>query len=648
MADTVNILNCLNEVKTIVPIIKKQFNTISGMELENTLGRPNFDTENNVMINEDSLKMKNRKGSLKYLNSSDSDYFSNSLKSKQGEFLKDEECKQKYKNNKTEFWKELIEECVKLNTKKDEKSSFLLCTHSNRIKKYLLNNFNDNNFNNCFCMSIKFQKKSGFYVPKSKIIFNGFKADENCYFSKNTCDYPNIDDVLPIKVIRNKNMKTEKVIEYKKGDSFNMRKYIFNSYDTTRNQYYNVLDFTNITKENYDTIKDETEKIVIDSIDSWDNTYQDYYVNINLSNGKPHRLLSREIIKVNNDLTDSPCSATDTTLFCGEEKNKVNNLKTNDINIDIDEEFTIRRSKKIFDNVNKEYFYLDILKQKEINIDEFTKINNNLSTKNLKVILKAVKGDMIEIIIPKFKQRLLLHYNLLNLVNEYDITTECFTKHNNLYSYETPGPSYSPYLIETEKDINTLSNMTIYLIRHGDSLHNNLLKLKLLEKEKKITKTLHRFRDSSLTPVGIAQAAHLGSILKSEVENTNTFIISSYLNRAQHTGLQIISNIFKDQFREKYPKLYSLLGLYNIMAINRIFYAYNKSSQKTYDIFKNYKHNEIVNTNNKELMRRFILNCLNFKQIDSSNKDSERFFFYINIKKGGNKKTKKLKTNRFR
>ena len=655
MSDTVNILNCLNEVKTIVPFVKTQLNTITGVELENTIGRPNFDKDNNVMINEESLKMKNKKGNLENQIGSDSDYFCNCFTSQKEKFTKESICYKEYENNKTKLWKELIEECININENNDKKSSFLMCTHSKRIQKFLLNNFTDNNYNNCFCLSIKFEKKSGFYVPVSRVIFSGFESDKECYYNKNTCEYPEESEVLPIKVIKNINTKMSggNLVKYNPGDSFDIRKYIFNSYDTTRNQYYNVIDFTNITKDKYDTLKNDTEKIVINSIDSWDNTYKDYYVNINLSDGKPHRLLSREIIKVNRDLSDSPCNATDTNLFCDESKSK--KLKTDEILIDIDQEFTIRRSKMVFDSTNKENFYLDILNQIEINEDQFKKINNTITNKNIKVILKRINGDMVEVIVPKFKQRLLLHYNLLNYVHEYDITTECFTKDGKLFTFQTPGPLYSPYLIETDKDISKLSNMTIYLIRHGDSLHNKSFKPKIFEKEKMMTKSLHRFRDSSLTPVGIAQAAYLGNILKSRVENTNTYIVSSYLNRAQHTGLQTMANIFRRNFRIKYPKLFNLLGLYNIMAINRIFYAYNKNPQKTYNIFRDYNSKELVNVTNKQAMRLFIINCLSFKQIDPNSEKSEQYFYYMNITKGGSKKTKKykrnikkLKTNRLR
>ena len=78
----------------------------------------------------------------------------------------------------------------------------------------------------------------------------------------------------------------------------------------------------------------------------------------------------------------------------------------------------------------------------------------------------------------------------------------------------------------------------IFLIRHGNAFHNKPLKL--------TGPALNRTIDTNLTPLGIYQARVLGETLMNEghlhpegVRNINTFC-ASYMNRAQHTALELI------------------------------------------------------------------------------------------------------------
>ena len=93
----------------------------------------------------------------------------------------------------------------------------------------------------------------------------------------------------------------------------------------------------------------------------------------------------------------------------------------------------------------------------------------------------------------------------------------------------------SEYIIKLEEsEFDKLENITIYLVRHGDAMHNNMFNPKIIKKEKKLTKLTHRFIDSSLTPIGIAQAAYLGSKLREHIGYTNdvevpNYLVSSYL-----------------------------------------------------------------------------------------------------------------------
>ena len=78
----------------------------------------------------------------------------------------------------------------------------------------------------------------------------------------------------------------------------------------------------------------------------------------------------------------------------------------------------------------------------------------------------------------------------------------------------------------------------IFIIRHGNAFHNKPLKL--------TGSALNRTIDTNLTPLGIYQARVLGETLMNEghlqpegVRNINTFC-ASYMNRAQHTALELI------------------------------------------------------------------------------------------------------------
>ncbi len=78
-----------------------------------------------------------------------------------------------------------------------------------------------------------------------------------------------------------------------------------------------------------------------------------------------------------------------------------------------------------------------------------------------------------------------------------------------------------------------LKDLTLYLIRHGNALHN---------KPTGIKSPL----DSSLTPLGMIQAERLGEKLKPQLQNKNILLCSSFLERAQHTGLIVLDTALKE------------------------------------------------------------------------------------------------------
>ena len=77
----------------------------------------------------------------------------------------------------------------------------------------------------------------------------------------------------------------------------------------------------------------------------------------------------------------------------------------------------------------------------------------------------------------------------------------------------------------------------IFLIRHGNAFHNKPLKL---------TGTFFRTVDTNLTPLGIYQARVLGETLiedkylKPQTDKNVNIFCSSFMNRAQHTALELV------------------------------------------------------------------------------------------------------------
>lgn len=118
-------------------------------------------------------------------------------------------------------------------------------------------------------------------------------------------------------------------------------------------------------------------------------------------------------------------------------------------------------------------------------------------------------------------------------------------------------------------------NMTIYVIRHGNSLHNKPTVLKNQEER----------LDSSLTPLGFYQAKVLSDYIKKndkkkELNNSNIILCSSFLERTQLTGLLVLENL---EFLNQTPKLIEGTKLMKERANLRF-----KKTNKFLDSFKMY------------------------------------------------------------
>ena len=103
-------------------------------------------------------------------------------------------------------------------------------------------------------------------------------------------------------------------------------------------------------------------------------------------------------------------------------------------------------------------------------------------------------------------------------------------------------------------------NINIFIIRHGNSMHNKPFKL---------TGPLYnRNTDTNLTPLGNLQALSLGMFLKKYIisyKKYENIYISSCLNRAQHSTCAISSIL-----NSKYIQINELYKFFNILSILRI------------------------------------------------------------------------------
>jgi len=138
---------------------------------------------------------------------------------------------------------------------------------------------------------------------------------------------------------------------------------------------------------------------------------------------------------------------------------------------------------------------------------------------------------------------------------------------------------------------NITKKTIIYIIRHGNSLHNKPLDIK------DGTQT-----DSSLTYLGMYQAKILGEYLKNseynnDFNNNNKIILgASFLSRTQLTGLSILKNILG----RLPPNMEFNYDLLMKMAVNRL------SNFSADNFFINGKVFAPLNNNNKNDFRAFI------------------------------------------
>ena len=114
----------------------------------------------------------------------------------------------------------------------------------------------------------------------------------------------------------------------------------------------------------------------------------------------------------------------------------------------------------------------------------------------------------------------------------------------------------------------------IFIMRHGNSMHNKPLNFK----------GINRTIDTNLTPLGIWQARQTGNTIRTLLKNNNnqTILIASQLNRAQHTALEI--------FKKLPTKLNKIQKIFSYLAIRRL-------ARKLTNTTIQFKQNNTFNSN---------------------------------------------------
>ena len=116
---------------------------------------------------------------------------------------------------------------------------------------------------------------------------------------------------------------------------------------------------------------------------------------------------------------------------------------------------------------------------------------------------------------------------------------------------------------------------TLLIVRHGNAFHNSPLKTTGKGFLGTLKNILTRTTDSCLTPLGIYQARQLGILLKKKDEifkkHTEYIFSASYMNRAQHTMLEIMHGANEKYFATNYKKLYEFERIFLVYALSRLY-----------------------------------------------------------------------------
>lgn len=151
--------------------------------------------------------------------------------------------------------------------------------------------------------------------------------------------------------------------------------------------------------------------------------------------------------------------------------------------------------------------------------------------------------------------------------------------------------------------LNRINNkkVCIFIIRHGNSFHNQPIKIN----NRNLKSFIFRVYDSPLTPLGIYQTKKLknflidNSYLKVDNFNDNIFCAST-LNRSQHTSLLLIPNILE------FKNLCRLRFYFGFCMIRRLLSNINiKDVLDTMVNFWKKKYKEDIRTELDDIFKKF-------------------------------------------
>lgn len=198
--------------------------------------------------------------------------------------------------------------------------------------------------------------------------------------------------------------------------------------------------------------------------------------------------------------------------------------------------------------------------------------------------------------------------------------------------------NYLGYGVVTESDITIpklerlRNNISLYVIRHGNAMHNKPLKIKssLMDQTANL--------DSTLTPLGVFQAKKLGEILQKNINNESIRIVCSYLQRTQHTALSVLNGV-KPNYLLNNETFDKWLACFNKLSYERV------KNNKLYNIVA-FEENLNKNGISDEFITEFRDFFNNFQVSKSSMGGGRRRNKKTNKKSKRRNKTKSKRTKR--
>ena len=121
-------------------------------------------------------------------------------------------------------------------------------------------------------------------------------------------------------------------------------------------------------------------------------------------------------------------------------------------------------------------------------------------------------------------------------------------------------------IFERNGDILKDGTYTLFIVRHGNGLHNSPIRIKTI--------------DSCLTPLGVLQAHLLGRKIRDyrpDLNLSDILVCVSFLRRSQHTALGVLEGMFGSELEDN---LFTMLTRMNKETLVRCYYKTEKRVQR--------------------------------------------------------------------